>query len=76
MAAHDFIKLLLIEAYIASNNFDIACLFETFLDPSIPNDENRINIAGYSMLRADQPNNTKKGGVCIYYKDFLPPKKG
>ena len=52
------------------------CLFETFLDTSIPNDENRINIAGYSMLRADQTNNTKKGGVCIYYKDFLPPKKG
>ena len=24
------------------------------------------------MLRADHPSNTKKGSVCIYYKDFLP----
>ena len=72
LAAHDFIKLPLIEAYIATNNFDIVCLSETFLDSSIPNDDHRINIAGYSLLRADHPSNTKKGGFCIYYKDFLP----
>ena len=70
LAAHDFIKLPLIEAYIATNNFDIVCLSETFLDSSIPNDDHRINIAGYSLLRVDLPSNTKKGGVCIYYKDF------
>ena len=72
VAAHDFIKLPLIEAYIATNNFDIVCLSETFLDSSIPNDDHRINIAGYSLLRADHPSSKKKGGVCIYYKDFLP----
>ena len=71
LAAHDFIKLPLIEAYIATNNFDIVCFSETFLDSSIPNDDNRINIAGYSLLRADHSSNTKKGGVCIYYKDFV-----
>ena len=65
LAAHDFIKLSLIEAYIATNNFDIVCLSETFLDSSIPNDDHRINIAGYSLLRADHPSNTKKGG-CLY----------
>ena len=26
----------------------------------------------YGYVRAGQPYNTKKGGVCIYYKDFLP----
>ena len=31
LAAHDFIKLPLIETYIATNNFDIVCLPETFL---------------------------------------------
>ena len=72
LEAPDFIKLQLIGTYIATNNFDIVCLSETFLDSSIPNDENRINIAGYSLLRADHPSNTKKGGVCVYYKDFLP----
>ena len=72
LAAHDFIKLTLIEAYIASNNFDIVCLSETFLDSSISNDDSRIKIAGYSLLRVDHSSNTKKGGVCICYKDFLP----
>ena len=71
LEAPDFIKLQLIGTYIATNNFDIVCLSEPFLDSSIPNDENRINIAGYSLLRADHPSNTKKGGVCVYYKDFL-----
>ena len=49
LAAHDFIKLPLIEAYIAASNFDIVCLSETFLNSSLPNDDNRINIAGYSL---------------------------
>ena len=49
LAAHDFIKLPLIEAYIAASNFDIVCLSETFLNSSLPNDDNRINIVGYSL---------------------------
>ena len=24
------------------------------------------------MIRADHPSNTKRGGVCIYYKEYLP----
>ena len=72
LAAPDFIKLPLIGAYIATTNLDIVCLSETFLDSSIPNDDKRIDIAGYSLLRADHPSNTKKRGVCIYHKDFLP----
>ena len=28
-------------------------------------------IKGYSMIRADHPSNTKRGGVCIYYKKYL-----
>ena len=55
---------------IETNNFDVVCFSETFLDSSIPDDDHRINIAGYSLLRVDLPSNTKKGGVCIYYKDF------
>ena len=54
----DFLKL-------PSNNFDIVYLPETFLDSSISNDENRIDIAVYSLIRADHPSNKIKGGVCI-----------
>ena len=32
LAAHDFIKVPLEEAFITSNDFDIVCLSETFLD--------------------------------------------
>ena len=24
------------------------------------------------MIRGDHPSNTKRGGVCIYYKEYLP----
>ena len=53
----------IIEAYIATNNFDIVCWSETFLDSIISNDDKRIKIGGYLLLRVDHPSNTKKGGV-------------
>ena len=31
-----------------------------------------MTIEGYNLLRADHPNNKKRGGVCIYYKEHLP----
>ena len=27
-----------------------------------------LKIDGYNLVRADHPNNTKRGGVCVYYK--------
>ena len=29
-------------------------------------------IKGNLMIRADHPNRTKRGGVCIHYKEYLP----
>ena len=60
------------EAFITSNNFDLVCLPQTFLDSTIPKDDVNIQINGYSLLRADHPNNIKRGGVCIYFKESLP----
>ena len=71
LAAHDFVKMPLIEAFIKTHNFDIICLSETFLDSSIDISATSININGYSLLRADHPSNTKRGGVCVYYKNYL-----
>ena len=65
LAAHDFVKMLLIEVFIKTHNFDIICLSETFLDSSMDISDTRININGYSLLRADHPSNTKRGGVCM-----------
>ena len=53
LAAHEFSKLSLLEGYINVNDIDIICLSETFLDSSIPIDNNRLSIPGYSMMKAD-----------------------
>lgn len=31
-----------------------------------------MEIAGYNLVRCDHPSNNKRGGVCVYYKNFLP----
>ena len=63
IAAHDFVKMPLIEAYVTFYNYDIICLSETFLNSEINNDDSRLNISGYNLLRADHPTDTKRGGV-------------
>ena len=70
--AHNFIKFHYFKQTLAvTNNYDIICFTETFLDSSIENDDNRISIPGCNLLRADHPSNTKKVSACIYYKDHL-----
>ena len=69
--AYTFSKLSLLEAYNVEHKFDMICLSETFLDSSIPSDNERLNMKGYKQIRADNPNNSKKGGVGIYYEEFL-----
>ena len=62
--AHNFIKLSLLRAYISINKTDIICLSETYLDSSIPSDDDNLELPGYNLVRADNPTNTKRGGVC------------
>ena len=64
--AHNFIKVSLLDTLAVTSDFDIICLTETLLDSSIDNDDDdRISIPGYNLLRTDHPSNTKRGGVCI-----------
>ena len=49
---------------------DFICLSKTHLDSTVP--DSSLEIDGYGLVRADQPNDTKRSGVCIYYKDSLP----
>ena len=69
---HNFIKVSLLKNLVVTNDYDKICLNKIFLDSSIDNDDDRISIRGYNLLRADHPSNTKRGDVCIYYKDHLP----
>ena len=38
----------------------------------ILNEDERIDIKGYNLLKADHPSDIKRGGVCIHYKEHLP----
>ena len=72
LASHDFIKISLIEAFNSVQNFDIICISETFLDSTYLPDDPKLSLQGYAMIRSDHPSNTKRGGVCIFYKEHLP----
>ena len=74
IAAHNFIKMSLLQVYNAINRFDIICLSETYLDNSYHTDDDQLTFTGYNLIRADNPNNIKRGGVCIYHRDSLPVK--
>ena len=56
----------LIQAYITDQNFDIVYLSETFLNSY------KLKIEGYNLIRSDHPSDSKKGGVCIHYKEHIP----
>ena len=43
-----------------------------FLDTTVPQHDENIMINSYSLLRADHPSNSKRGGVCLHFKEHLP----
>ena len=71
ISAHNYIKVSLLRAYISTHKFDVICISETYLDFDTTDDDHNLKIASYNLIRADHPPNTKRGGVCIYYKDSL-----
>ena len=64
--------MLLLKAYNAIYKYDFLFLSETFFDSSIPPDHVSLELEGCKLVRADHPNNVKRGSVCIYYKESLP----
>ena len=58
------------EAYHSFSKHDFICIWETYFDSTILEDES-FHLNSYNLLRVDQPNNTNRGGVCIYYKESL-----
>ena len=70
LSAHNFSKLTQLKAYISMYKHDFISLSETYLDSSTP--DKLLEIDGHILVRADHPNNIKRGGVYIYYKESLP----
>ena len=66
ISACHFLDVQFLKAYLAVHKFDILCFSETYLHSSFPFDDDRWDIHGYIMVRADHPANSKRGGVCMY----------
>ena len=66
LSAHNFSKLTQLKAYISVYKLDFICLSETYLDSSIPN--SLLEIEEYNLIRSDHSYDTKRGGVCNYFK--------
>ena len=74
ISAHNFAKVKLLKAYLAVHKFDIVCFSETYLNSGFPFHDDDLDITGYIMVRVDHLVNSKRGGVCMSYKNCLPLK--
>ena len=45
-----------------------------YLNHDILFHDGNLRIPGYKLIRVDNPLDQKRGGICIYHKDFLPVK--
>ena len=70
--SQDFQKIAVLGSFVAIHKFDIIWISETFLNNTY--EDSDLDLNGYSLLRADHPNNAKREGVCIYYKETLALK--
>ena len=72
IAAHDFLRISLIEAYNSVCNYDLIGIVETHIDSTV--DEDRLALDGYTFYKENHPQDVKRGGVGLYVKDALPSK--
>ena len=72
ISTHNYIKLFLLKACIPIHKFGIICLSETYPDCTTTYDDDNLAISGCNLMHSDHASNNKRGGVCIYCKNFLP----
>ena len=72
ITAHNYAKVLFLEAYIAVHKFDIVCMSQTYLDSNNAYDDGNLEIEGYNLINIGPSIEYKRGAVCIYYKNFSP----
>ena len=74
VASHNFSKNRSLIAYNCLHKFNMICLSESHLNIEILSSDSNLQIPVYNFARMDHPSNTKRGGVCLYYKFLLPLK--
>ena len=63
------IKLSLLRTYLSTHRFYVICISETYLDSDTSHEDANLEIVGYTLIRANHPSNTKRGGACLYYRN-------
>ena len=74
LVAHSFTKIASLKACLFVQRFNIFCISETYLNSSVTENDDSLRTCEYNLIRSDHPSNNKRGGVVIYYKNFLPLK--
>ena len=72
MVKNDFQRVELLEAHNALFNYDLIAINETCLNDSVEIPEHLLD--DYTFVNTNNPNNTRHGGVGLFYKNSLPLK--
>ena len=72
LAKDDFYRVKLLEAHNSIFNYDIISICETSLNDTV--DLPDIMLENYSFVSCNNPCNTRRGGVGLFYKNDLPIK--
>ena len=70
LAKDNFQRVRLIEAHNSIFNYDLISICETSLNDSVVLPETLLN--DYTFVSANNPSNTRHGGVGLFYKNSLP----
>ena len=70
LSKENFERSKLVEAHNSIYNYDIISLCETSLSDDLA--QRVPELDGYSFISANHPDNTRRGGVGIFYKNSLP----
>ena len=60
LAAHNYLKVSLLRAYVAIEKFDVVCVSETYLDSSNLSNDDDFYLPDYNLVRPDHRSNAKK----------------
>ena len=60
-----------VDAFLKNHNIYNICLSKTLLGSTVPINDENITIDWYSLLEAKHPNDTKRGGAGMFFKESL-----
>ena len=75
LPAGDFARIPLIESFQITYDVGIFGVCESMLTENISNEDILTNGFSPDPFRSDKDHDTRNGGVCMYFKEYLPIKE-